>query len=121
MASSGVFAALDTALLTSPGSLPAVLDDEPEQRDALQALARIGPPAVRFAPTLLDWIDTVRVNHRHEVPAALGRVGRGDPATVAAVLARLDSPDPEVRRSIASRSSIVTSFITASRPAFVVP
>ena len=97
MASFAVLKALDVALLASEDALLTLLEYEPKRRDAYEALARIGPPAVSFAPRLLEHLDEVNGNHRFEVPAALGSIGRNHPPTVAAVIDRLNHPNSEIR------------------------
>jgi HEAT repeats len=99
MANLLVFKALDVAFLASENALEALLDYEPERREAYQALARIGPPAVRFAPQLLEHLEETPSNYRYEVPLALGRIGRDHAPTVAAVIDRLNHANSEIRNA----------------------
>jgi hypothetical protein len=95
MASHLVFDALDVALLADRPGLRIMLEDEANAHEARQALVRIGPPAVEFAPFLIDRLDAGGDRHDFDGAWALGSIGRDDPAVVAALLGRLESgPGP---------------------------
>lgn len=91
MASHLVFNALDVALLVDRPGLRAMLDDGHHRSEALQALERIGSPALDFAPSLFARLDAETTPYRFDAAKALGSIGRDDPAVVDALLTRLGS------------------------------
>ncbi|WP_165250300.1 hypothetical protein [Paludisphaera soli] len=78
-----VVGAVDAALLVDRPALRAWRN--------LDVLRRIGPPAIEFAPSLIDDLDACGESHGFKGAAALGSIGRDDPAVVAALLGRLRS------------------------------
>lgn len=95
-----VFTMLGTELLTAPEALEVMLQHEKERWTALAALARIGPPAVAFAPSLMKQLDALGAGASHDSSGyALGSIGRGNPEIVAEVIRRLESPSPPVRQA----------------------
>jgi hypothetical protein len=98
-----VFDALDTALLADRPALRLMLDRDSGLRyAALQALERIGPPAVEFAPGLIADLDSQAAGSWFDAAHALGSIGRDDPAVVDALLTRLVAPSGEIRGSAAA-------------------
>jgi hypothetical protein len=92
-----IFDTLDSALLSDREGLRAMLHDRDLFGDAAQAIARIGPPAVSFAPILLDVLA-----ERPMAPIALGSIGRGNPAIVDMVLQRLATGPDALRFAAAA-------------------
>jgi hypothetical protein len=92
-----VFDALDVALLADRTGLRVLLAERAHRGEALQALARIGPAAIEFAPTLLDELDTATDLHFYDAAEALGSIGRGHRAVIDALLGRLRSGPIPVR------------------------
>ncbi len=97
--SSWVFDTLDEALLLDRPGLVAMLADRASRRDALGALARIGTPAVAFAPPLFDRIDEDNADGYSLDVQALGRIGRDDPGVIDGLLRRVRSGSPNVQQA----------------------
>lgn len=95
-----VFGALGDQLLLVPDRLRDMLRDRHERYKAAEALARIGPAAVGFAPELLGLLDAVGESDRFDAPRALAAVIRDDPALIRTVVDRLPGP-PGVARGAA--------------------
>jgi HEAT repeat protein len=101
-----VFIALDRAFLAAPEALLFEIDHAKHAHEPLAALARIGPPAGAFAPLLIERLDHI-VNNRDggkygfAGAAALGSVGRDNPAVVDAMIQRLRSPHEAIRAAAA--------------------
>ncbi|HEY7089192.1 MAG TPA: hypothetical protein VH518_13940, partial [Tepidisphaeraceae bacterium] len=85
-----VFEALDSALLAAPDVLEEMLQQHGTRRQALEALARIGPPARAFALPLLAELESLKKDY-FEAPEALGAIGQDDPAIVDRLLRLLQS------------------------------
>ena len=99
-----VFGALDTAFLVAPEALQLVLEHPQEAHAALAALERIGPPAIGFAPQLLERIRRAHASGAHcaeEAARALGSIIRGNGAFVDQIRNCLHDPHAEVRNAAA--------------------
>jgi hypothetical protein len=92
LAAHRVFNILGEELLSAPDALQVMLGDSDARHDALGAIARIGPPAVAFAPLFIDQIERLPQGTKDRdypdsgVAGALGSIGRNDPATVEAIV-----------------------------------
>jgi hypothetical protein len=95
-----VFGALDQALLADPQGLWAMLRDRTLRHEALKALERIGPPAIRFAGFLLERLDQA-TNYGFDGARALGSIGGDDAGIVDALFHRLRDAS-EMRRARAA-------------------
>ena len=102
MASHLVFDSLDVALLADRPGLRAMLGDGDRRFEALQALERIGSPALDFAPSLIARLDAEKTPYWFDAAKALGTIGRDDPAVVDALLTRLGSRSEAVAAGAAA-------------------
>ncbi|MDG3008131.1 hypothetical protein [Paludisphaera mucosa] len=97
-----VLDALDVALLADRPGLRLMLDNESgNRRGALDALERIGPAALDFAPGLIARLDSTTRPYEFDAAAALASIGRDDPEVVDALLSRLGSRSGAVRSAAA--------------------
>lgn len=100
-----VFRSLDVALLADRPGLYAMLADKDTwmRDDAADAVARIGPAAVDFAPFFLAELDAAQSPHgfTDRGAQALGSIGRDDPVTIDGLLRRLRSGSVAVRMGAA--------------------
>lgn len=105
IAASRIFQILDVELLAAPAVLEAFLQDSKLRWDALAILQRCGPAAVDWAPVLLRDFDQLARNrgkvYCFDAAAALGSVGQGNAAIVAAMISRLSHDKPIVRGAAA--------------------
>lgn len=88
--SSLVFKALDRALLSDRNGLWKMLErGDSLYQEAVEALARIGPPAREFADYLLERLDRQNRAGAYDGAQALASIGQGDATIVDALLKRL--------------------------------
>lgn len=95
--SSVVFEALDEALLADRAGLWMLLNDEAMFQEAAGALVRIGPAAVEFAGFFLARMSSRESPHGFDGAAALGSIGREDPAVIDTLVQGLRAGTPSVR------------------------
>ncbi|WP_165250301.1 hypothetical protein [Paludisphaera soli] len=97
VSSAFVFGSLGSALLADRDGLRAMLEDEATEREAVDALERIGPAAASFASELLARLDAKADRHGFDGSRPLGSIGREEPGVVDALLERLRSGSRSVR------------------------
>jgi hypothetical protein len=122
-----VFVALDRAFLAAPESLLFVLDHSNHPHDALAAIQRIGPPAIAFAPLLIERMDHLaekgeaeEIHRGYDAAAGLGSVGRDNAGVVEAMIQRLRSPHESIRAAAADTLSHLGTNV-AGRQAEILP
>ncbi len=123
MMSYAIFNTLDREFLAAPEALQLILEHRRQAHDAMKALVRIGPPAIAFAPHLLEQIDHLpsRPNYyAFDGAAALGAIGRGHAGIVDAVIERLRQPEP-LRRAAAAETLEHMGTDVAGRGEIVLP
>ncbi|GEM_PF-3656873 len=100
-----IFSFLDTAFLAAPEALQLILENPKRSHYALQAISRIGPAAIAFAPSLLEKMDQIaKKEHNYidnEIADALASIGKGNREIVDAVIERLENSDQRVRSTAA--------------------
>jgi hypothetical protein len=120
-ASHAVFNALGGELLAAPEGLQLLLEHRRESYQALEALARIGPSAIAFAPQLIERMDHQPSDgtYRFDGAEALGSIGRGHGGIVDAMLERLRSSEAAVRAAAAATLAVVGTDVAGRTAAIL--
>jgi hypothetical protein len=101
-----VFDALGMELMVAPFALEQLLANRQERYMALRALERIGPPAIAFAPQLLEQMEQLSFSKPgtslFDAAYALGAIGRGNIECVLTAMACLSHHEVAVRVAAAT-------------------
>ena len=96
-----IFDILSEELLVAPRLIESMLDRRVVRFAVLKALERTGTAAMRFAPRLLQDIDTLPILKNlgtlTDTARALGSIGRGNPEVLKGIIKRLHSEDEIIR------------------------
>ena len=118
-----VIRALGHELLSAPAALQVVLEHRQLSYVAVDALKRIGPPAIAFYPQLLDRLVTSDVaggiHCDHNAAEALASIGKGNEVIVRELCHRLNHEHEQVREAAACALAVMGTDVADREPEIV--